>query len=74
VIAGGRRHLIRTPLETLERALDPTVFVRIHRSYIIRLDRVTEIRRDKKGGPDVVLDSGVGAPVSRRRRSVIDAC
>jgi len=49
------------------------VFVRIHRSYIIPLDRVSEIRRDKKGGPDVVLDSGVSLPVSRRRRAIIDS-
>ena len=73
VIAGGKRHLIRTSLETLERSLDPSVFVRIHRSYIIPLDRVSEIRRDKKGGPDVVLDSGVALPVSRRRRAIIDS-
>jgi two-component system LytT family response regulator len=73
VIAGGRRHLIRMPLDALERTLDPTVFVRIHRSYIVRLDRVVEIRRDKKGGPDVILESGVALPVSRRRRAIVDA-
>jgi len=73
VIAGGRRHLVRTPLDALERSLDPSMFVRIHRSYIVRLDRVTEIRRDKKSGPELVLDSGVSLPVSRRRRAIIDA-
>jgi two-component system LytT family response regulator len=72
VIASGRRHLVRTPLDTLERALDPAVFVRIHRSYIVRLDRVTEIRRDKKSGPELVLEGGVALPVSRRRRGIID--
>jgi len=73
VIAGTRRHLVRTPLDALERALDPSVFVRIHRSYIVRLDRVTEVRRDKKRGPELVLDSGASLPVSRRRRGMIDA-
>jgi two-component system LytT family response regulator len=72
VIAGARRHLVRTPLDALERALDPSVFVRIHRSYIVRLDRVTEVRRDKKRGPELVLDSGASLPVSRRRRGMID--
>lgn len=72
VIARGRRHLVRTPLDALERALDPAVFVRIHRSYIIRLDRVTEIRRDKKSGPELVLDGGIALPVSRRRRAIVD--
>ena len=72
VIARGRRHLVRTSLDALERALDPAVFARIHRSYIIRLDRVTEIRRDKGNRPELVLDSGVSLPVSRRRRAIID--
>lgn len=72
VIAGGRRHLVRTALDALERSLDPSVFLRIHRSYIVRLDRVTEIRRDKKSGPELVLDSGASLPVSRRRRAIID--
>jgi two-component system LytT family response regulator len=73
VIARGRRHLVRTPLDTLERALDPAIFVRIHRSYIIRLDRVTEVRRDKRSGPELVLESGASLPVSRRRRAIIDS-
>jgi two-component system LytT family response regulator len=72
VIARGRRHLVRTPLDALERALDPAAFVRIHRSYIVRLDRVLEIRRDKRGAPELVLDGGVCLPVSRRRRATID--
>ena len=71
VVSGGRRHLVRTPLDALERALDPAVFVRIHRSYIVPRDRVTEIRRDKSG-PELVLDSGVSLPVSRRRRAILD--
>lgn len=73
VIANGKRHLVRAALDALERALDPTIFVRIHRSYIVRIDRVIEIRRDKKSGPELVLDSGATIPVSRRRRGIIDA-
>jgi two-component system LytT family response regulator len=73
VIARGKRHLVRTPLDALERSLDPAMFVRIHRSYIVRMDRVTEIRRDKKSGPELVLGCGASLPVSRRRRGMIDA-
>ncbi|HTE43859.1 MAG TPA: LytTR family DNA-binding domain-containing protein, partial [Gemmatimonadaceae bacterium] len=51
VIARGRRHLVRTPLDVLERTLDPAMFARIHRSYIVRLDRVAEVRRDRASGP-----------------------
>jgi len=73
VIAKGRRHLVRTPLDALERALDPAMFVRIHRSYIVRLDRVVEVRRDRKSGPELVLEGGATLPVSRRRRTIIDS-
>ena len=72
VIARGKRHLVRTALDALARSLDPAVFVRIHRSYIVRMDRVTEIRRDKKSGPELVLDSGASIPVSRRRRGILE--
>ena len=72
VIARGRRHLVRTPLDVLERTLDPAVFARIHRSYIVRLDRVIEVRRERASGPELVLDGGVTLPVSRRRRAALD--
>jgi DNA-binding LytR/AlgR family response regulator len=45
------------------------VFARIHRSYIVRLDRVTEVRRQPT---EVVLSTGVMLPVSRRRRGTLD--
>jgi two-component system, LytTR family, response regulator len=73
VFARGRRHLVRTPLDVLERTLDPALFARIHRSYIVRLDRVTEVRRERASGPEIVLDGGITLPVSRRRRAVLDA-
>ncbi|HEY9227297.1 MAG TPA: LytTR family DNA-binding domain-containing protein [Gemmatimonadaceae bacterium] len=72
VIVRGRRHLVRSPLDTLEKTLDPTVFARVHRSYIVRLDRVIEVRRDKVNGPSLVMRDGVVVPVSRRRRGVIE--
>lgn len=72
VMARGKRHLVRTALDALEQSLDPSVFVRIHRSYIVRIDRVTEIRRDKKSGPELILDSGASLPVSRRRRGILE--
>jgi two-component system LytT family response regulator len=71
VVAGGKRHLVRTALDALERMLDPSRFARIHRSFIVRLDRVRELKR----GPTmhVVLDGGASLPVSRRRRAAIEA-
>lgn len=70
VVSGGRRHLVRTALDALERSLDPDAFARIHRSYIVRLDRVREVRR--ANGSELVLADGTILPVSRRRRTAIE--
>lgn len=40
---GGREHLIRDTLKSVEQQLDPEIFVRVHRSIIINLNRVQEI-------------------------------
>ncbi len=71
VLSRGKRHLVRTPLDTLERSLDPQLFARVHRSYIVRLDRVREVRRGTAA--ELLLDDGMVIPVSRRRRAHIDA-
>ena len=71
VVARGKRHLVRTALDTLEQQLDPAHFARVHRSYIVRLDRVTEVRHDGTNGSSLALASGVTLPVSRRRRRVL---
>ncbi len=71
VHVAGKRHLVRESLESLERRLDPTQFVRVHRSAIVSLARVREVRRDS---PAVVLTDGTMVPLSRRRRDhVADA-
>jgi two-component system, LytTR family, response regulator len=69
VISRGKRQLVRTPLDALERMLDPRAFARIHRSFIVRVDRVAAIRRVARGGAEIVTTSGAVLPVSRRRRA-----
>ena len=39
----GKVHLVREPLHQLARRLDPARFVRIHRSTIVCIERVTEL-------------------------------
>jgi two-component system LytT family response regulator len=70
VVAEGKRYLVRTALDALERALDPALFVRVHRSYIVRLARVREVRRTN--GAELVLGDGSVLPVSRRRRATLE--
>ena len=71
--AGGERHLLRESLASLERRLDPAQFVRVHRSAVVRIDRVRELRADASGDLTVVLTNGTLVPVSRRQRARVRA-
>jgi two-component system LytT family response regulator len=68
VHTGGRRHLIRESLASLETRLDGAQFARAHRSAIINLERVRELRSEAPGEWTVVFRDGTRIPVSRRRR------
>lgn len=70
VVARGKRQLVRTSLDALEQSLDPSAFARIHRSYIVRIDRVAALRR-RGASVELVLSTGGVLPVSRRRRSAV---
>lgn len=65
----GKRYLIRESLASLEARLDQGDFVRVHRSAIVRLDAVRELRSD--GETLVVLRDGTEIPVSRRRKTQV---
>ena len=69
----GKQHIIRETLGALEKRLDPRAFVRIHRSAIVNLSRVTALRRLRMGGVNVVLRDGTQLPVSRARRATVTA-
>ncbi len=49
----------------------PNCFVRVHRSAIVRLDRVREMRTASSGESVLVLRDGTRVPVSRRRREQV---
>ncbi|MGH9467610.1 MAG: LytR/AlgR family response regulator transcription factor [Terriglobales bacterium] len=61
----GKRYLKQQTIAGLEVALDPAQFVRIHRSWLVRLDRVARIEPAGKDSMLVVLHSGERLPVSR---------
>jgi two-component system LytT family response regulator len=65
---GREVYLLRSGLGALEEQLDPRVFVRIHRSYTVRLDCVKELRTVGPGEYRVVLANGRELPVSQRYR------
>jgi two-component system LytT family response regulator len=73
--ARGRRHLIRESLASLEQRLDASRFVRAHRSAIVNIDRVRELRsaHESTGETVLVLRDGTRVPISRRRREQVAA-
>ena len=57
----------------LEARLDPNAFVRIHRSAIVNLDRVKEMRPLFRGELVVVLHDGTQLRMSRGRREDLES-
>ena len=49
VHAGEKTYVIRERMQTLEERLDPAVFIRLHRSTIVRRDRIAKLRHDGSG-------------------------
>jgi two-component system LytT family response regulator len=62
---GGQKHLKQQTIAGLEACLDPTRFVRIHRSYIVNLERIARIEPYTKDSRIAVLNDGTQLPVSR---------
>lgn len=65
--AGPLRHMLHLSLNRLEERLDPKRFLRIHRTHIVNLERVTSFRPHGKGRLEAVLADGTCLPVSRSR-------
>jgi two-component system LytT family response regulator len=63
---GRRTQMLRRSISELERELDTTMFCRIHRSAIVRLDRVRNLCVNENGDYDVVLEDGTKLRSSRR--------
>ena len=72
VHAGGRVYKLRESLQHLEQRLDPAMFVRIHRSAIVRVDRIRELDRYYRDSFTVILLDGTRLLLSRRRRAALE--
>jgi two-component system, LytTR family, response regulator len=68
VHAHGHVYLLRGTMAALSDRLDPRLFARIHRSTIVNIDRVREVRPEWHGDFDVVLHSGKVLRLSRSYR------
>jgi len=63
--ARGRKHLVRDTIKSVESKLDPGKFVRVHRSAIINLDRLTKLQPYFHGEYVVTLSDGTTLTSSR---------
>jgi two-component system LytT family response regulator len=66
--SSGAAFIVRITMVELERSLDPEQFARIHRSSIVNLDRITELRPATSGDFHVLLSSGTSVRMSRHYR------
>ncbi|QOL49250.1 LytR/AlgR family response regulator transcription factor [Massilia litorea] len=65
ISAGGRTYLKNGRMAELEQGLDPSLFVRVHRSYIVKVGAIERIEAPTKDSWCAVLKDGKRVPVSR---------
>lgn len=71
VHAAGETHVIRSTLTDLLSKLDSDLFIRIHRSTVVNIERVVSVSPVKKGGSILLLSGGEKLKVSRNYREAI---
>jgi two-component system LytT family response regulator len=69
----GGTHLLNESIASLEARLPKAQFARIHRSLIVRLDRIGEVRPLSHGDGIIGLSCGAELRFSRRYRQAIDS-
>ena len=62
---GSKYHLLRQTMKNLEDSLDPNIFLRIHRSVIVNMDRIKEIQQWFNNEYAVILKDGTELTMSR---------
>ena len=72
VHVAGRSHLIRETMDALEAKLDPSRFVRVHRSAIVNVDRIQSVQPYFRQQHVIVLRDGPQLTLSRRRRAALE--
>jgi two-component system, LytTR family, response regulator len=61
----GKEYLKEQTLAEVETALDPAKFVRIHRSFVLNLDRLARVELDERENRVAILNDGKRLPISR---------
>ena len=71
VHAEGQTHIMRGTMKKLEDILDPRVFQRVHRSTIVNVNRVRQVRSHINGEYFLILDGDVELKMSRHYKDKI---
>lgn len=66
---GSETHLVRETITHLTEKLDPEIFLRVHRSFVVNLQYVKEFRTTDADQPFIVLHDGQQVAVSRGYRN-----
>jgi two-component system, LytTR family, response regulator len=66
--AGRESHLLRETMNSLEKRLDPGQFLRVHRSRIVNIQKVKELRPLFRGEYDITLQDGTRLETGRGYR------
>ena len=62
----GRQSWIKMTMKELEKTLDPNSFVRVHRSTIINVDHLKQIKTESNGKYSAIMNDGKKRPISRQ--------
>ncbi|WP_299322975.1 LytTR family DNA-binding domain-containing protein [Parasphingopyxis sp.] len=71
IYTGDNTLILRETMKDLEKRLDPRTFQRVHRSTIVNLDQVRQVKPHTNGECFLVLESGAQVKVSRSYRDVV---
>jgi len=71
IYTGDNSLILRETMKDLERRLDPRIFQRVHRSTIVNLDKVRQVKPHTNGECFLMLESGAQVKVSRSYRDVV---
>jgi DNA-binding LytR/AlgR family response regulator len=70
-VHNGSEYLCKHTLDELEKSLHPEVFLRAHRSHIVRIDTVREVLPWFSGTYSLKLSDGALIPIARRRAAEV---
>ena len=71
--AGSKAHLVRETMKALESKLDPAAFVRVHRSAIVQIDRISRLEPYAHGEYTITLRDGSTLRTSRAHSGRLQA-